>query len=200
MFRQLGGLNSAGSTAHSFIHRLQQKDDSAWTHYHNVYGAIVFRRYVQAGAGEELAEELAQQVMVAVLDGIDSYQQDNFRGWLWTITKRRLIDHVRAATKPDRAKGGVDVIDKLEDLSVDPAWERQEEDIIRQALHARAVFDRACDNLKISKSDREVFWDHFNDSLSAQHAADALNISIAAFYQRKSRLRAELKRLRDSGE
>lgn len=195
MFRQLGGFHSAGSTTHSFIHRLQHRDEAAWAHYDNIYGAVIFTRYIQAGADADLAEELTQQVMVAVYDRIKTYEQDSFRGWLWVIAKRALISHVRSAAKPDRATGGDFLIQELEDLSANPGWERLEEAVI-----ARAFFEAACDHWSYSVTEREVFQNNLSGMQPAQEAAIELGISVAAFYQRKSRLLAQLKRLRDPDE
>lgn len=190
MFRQLDGLNSAGSTAGSFIKGLKELDESAWEQYDEIYGAIIERRYVRAGADPDLAAELAQQVMVAVHNGITKYEQENFRGWLWVIAKRILCNQVRDATKPDRAVGGSDVLENLEELSRDSEWERDED-----ALIARAFLASACDHSNISEPEREVYADHLAGNTTAQEAADKLKISIDAWYTRKSRLLAELKRL-----
>lgn len=195
MFRQLGGFNSAGSTARSFIHRLKRNDGEAWVQYDNIYGAVAFTRYVQAGADEDLAAELTQQVMCNVHNGISNYEEKSFRGWLWLIAKRVLINHIRDAAKPDRARGGSDVIQNLEALSVDSEWDRSEE-----AAIARAFFDAACGNQNVSNAELDVLWDHLGGLLSAQQAAEKLRMLVGTFYKRKSRLLIEINRLRGLGE
>lgn len=44
---------------------------------------------------EALASDIFQDVWVTAITKISTYRTENFRGWLWTIAKNRILDHAR---------------------------------------------------------------------------------------------------------
>lgn len=68
-------------------------------------------RVVHGLGGGEDAEDLASTVWVDVLRSLDQFRgsEDAFRGWLYTIARRRLIDlRRRDARRPQRSLSGAD--------------------------------------------------------------------------------------------
>lgn len=75
-------------------------------------GAI--RRYLVANAGHD-GEDLAVQTWIDAARNLDDFRgdQDAFAGWLFTIARRRLIDHQRA-----QARRPVEPVDPMADAAV----------------------------------------------------------------------------------
>jgi RNA polymerase sigma factor (sigma-70 family) len=192
VYRRLRGFNEAGSTSASLINKLQEYDDWAWSQFMNIYGATVFARYVEAGLDEDLAVELTQQVVVDAYRQINKYEFRSFRGWLWTIAKRRLVDHIRRLKRPDRAAGGSGVLQRMEQLSTSENWHAQEDVEI-----AKQVFHRACDVYQWPDNERKEILSYLSGNLTGKEAAEEIGIKPGAFYKRISRL---LKDIRGFGE
>jgi RNA polymerase sigma factor (sigma-70 family) len=83
-----------------------------------VYGRV-FRYFLLRGAGEMAAEELAQNVLLAVYRRAGEFTDDRvFRGWLFAIARNELLQHWRR----DRARVRTVELEPLRDvLAVRPA-------------------------------------------------------------------------------
>ena len=91
-------------------------------------------RVLRAMAGPEHAEDLASTVWVDVLRSLDGFRgtEDGFRGWLFTIARRRLIDlRRREARRPQVAMD--DVAERAGDAP-DPATSATDRDATDGAL------------------------------------------------------------------
>ncbi|HEY2997854.1 MAG TPA: RNA polymerase sigma factor [Acidimicrobiales bacterium] len=73
------------------------------------------------------ADDLAGEVWIAVARGLDQFVGDEagFRGWLFTIARRRLIDHRRRAARQRTDVVASDQLDTTDEwgLGGDPAGE-----------------------------------------------------------------------------
>ncbi len=73
------------------------------------------------------ADDLAGEVWIAVARGLDQFTGDEagFRGWLYTIARRRLIDHRRRCVRQRTDAVSSDVLDTTVEwgLGGDPAGE-----------------------------------------------------------------------------
>jgi RNA polymerase sigma-70 factor (ECF subfamily) len=84
--------------------------------------------------GNQDAEDLASSVWVDVLRSLDQFRgtEDAFRGWLYTIARRRLIDlRRRDARRPQESLSGVD--DRAGD-ALDPATYSEDQSATAEAL------------------------------------------------------------------
>jgi DNA-directed RNA polymerase specialized sigma24 family protein len=187
--RRVGGFEDAGSTSDSFSDRLKEHDRTAWQQLLDVHGAILFARYVQAGVRPEEADELTMEVLTDVVRSIPRYRQGSFRGWLWTLANRRLIDHFRrSARQLDRANGGSTAEQRMEQLSARGDWRAQED-----AVLAREILTRICELRGWSTVERTTVWNYLTGAISGSQAANESRLTAAAFYQRISRLMSELR-------
>ena len=73
-------------------------------------GGLVLRRCGQLLREGEEALDVTQDVFRAVAGNIHRFRRDrpgdSFRGWLWTITKHKILDHFRRLKKEPPARGG----------------------------------------------------------------------------------------------
>lgn len=69
----------------------------AFTHLYRRYVTRVFRYCISRVGSSADAEDITAQVFTEVYEGLDRYRhRGSFAGWLFTIVRRRVIDHYRA--------------------------------------------------------------------------------------------------------
>jgi RNA polymerase sigma-70 factor (ECF subfamily) len=88
-----------GTTSTGLLERLRVQDTGAWDRLAQLYGPLVYRWARGRGLQAADAENIVQDVFLAVLGGIASFRKhrpgDSFRGWLWGITYHKLLDFWR---------------------------------------------------------------------------------------------------------
>jgi RNA polymerase sigma-70 factor (ECF subfamily) len=182
------------ATPSSLLERLRAADDGpAWERLLRLYRPRVAGWCRKAGVSAEDAADVCQEVFQAVARGIVGFRRDrpadSFRGWLYTITRRRLLDHWRRAARQPQAAGGSEVYDRLLDLpAAEPpgseagdAWEECQ----RRVRVIRAEFEERT---------WEAFWRVTVDGRTAVEVAAELGMTPGAVYVAKSRV---LRRLRE---
>jgi RNA polymerase sigma-70 factor (ECF subfamily) len=182
------------ATPSSLLERLRAADDSrAWERLLKLYSPTVAGWCRRAGVSAEDAADIRQEVFQAVVRGIVGFRRDrpddSFRGWLYTITRRRLLDHWRRAARQPQAAGGSEVHDQLMELPAsEPAgpegvetWEEYQRGVrlIRGEFEERTW---------------EAFWRMAVDGRTAVEVAAELGMTPGAVYVAKSRV---LRRLRE---
>lgn len=153
--------------------------------------AALFQRYagrikaflIRGGLARELAEELAQEVMITVWRKAASFDpaRASVATWIYTIARNRRIDHLRKASRhePDP-----------EDPLFAPEPEATPEEEVQQATRDGLV-RAALANL--SGDQMEVVRLAFFDGLSHGEIAQKLGAPLGTV---KSRLRLSFQRLR----
>jgi RNA polymerase sigma-70 factor (ECF subfamily) len=112
------GVESA-ATSVTLLSRLKVNDPEAWARFVRLYGPLVYRWCRRAGLQEDNARDVGQEVFVAVARAIPGYEHKSFRGWLRTITDRKILDHRRKPPGADGV-GGSDAQGRVEALSDHP--------------------------------------------------------------------------------
>ncbi|TWT91586.1 RNA polymerase sigma factor [Stieleria varia] len=185
------------STSLSLIRRVQTNDPRSWERLVQIYGPLVYRWCRRRGIDRHDASDIMQDVFSAVSGSIDRFQseqgQRSFRGWLYGITRFKMLDHFRQSMKrPDVIAG--DVLDATLEANVDadpylddPAGDRIDAGIIiRQTLELiRQEFTDVT---------WKAFWRTAVDKQSAPDVAAELGLQPANVRQIKRRV---MKRLRD---
>jgi RNA polymerase sigma factor (sigma-70 family) len=99
--------NSPGSTSSGFLERLKTQDPQAWQQLADVYGPLVYFWCRKYGVKSEDAADVFQEVFGSVAAAIARFhpqqQGGRFRGWLWTITRRKIQDHYRLRLRRGQA-------------------------------------------------------------------------------------------------
>jgi len=83
----------------SLLARIGAGNLDAFQSFYRRHAGRVLAYARQLGRGPELAEDIAQEVFVAVWNKAASFQPDrgDVSGWLYTMTRNKLIDHWRKA-------------------------------------------------------------------------------------------------------
>jgi len=130
-------------TRPTLLERLREGGDAlAWDEFFQRYWRLIYAFAMKRGCSDQTAEELVQDVMLAVFEKRDVYRYDpqrgRFRDWLGTVVRNKLADRRRRPSERIRAWGG-DSQNRLaeleaDDVQPDAAWEAAFEDALLAAL------------------------------------------------------------------
>ena len=188
--------SSRFSTATSLLRRAQLDDADAWRTLTDLYGPLVYHWCRRMGLDEHRAADVFQEVFASVAGALGRFDLERrggtFRGWLWRITRNKVLDvHRRQRAEPGAEGGTVaqqrlaELTDPFTDSSLDPSDQTETTSLVHRALEViRAEFEPRT---------WQAFWRAaVQQQPTAQIAAD-LQLSHASIRQAKSRV---LRRLR----
>lgn len=183
------------STSVSLLIRVRNQNADAWNHLLFLYGPLVdhwCRRWGVTGAD---AEDIRQEVFQAVARGLEQFRRDRpddtFRGWLWTIARRKFLDHCRRQDRqPVSAAGGSSAQVRL--LQVAEAEELPETDS-RDEL--KRLHHRALELVRGEFEERtwQAFWRCAVEGQTPAEVAQAMSMTPAGVRKAKSRVLRRLK-------
>jgi RNA polymerase sigma factor (sigma-70 family) len=87
-------------TSITLLEKLRTPEDHAsWRRFDQRYRNLLLRFARRAGLEESAAEDVAQEVLIDVVQAIPKFEYDRdrckFKSWLLTIAQRRIVDHRR---------------------------------------------------------------------------------------------------------
>jgi RNA polymerase sigma-70 factor (ECF subfamily) len=87
-------------TRRSLLSRLKSWDEQdSWHEFFETYWRLIFDAARRAGLDEATAQDVVQETVIAVAKEMPGFRYDrgkgSFKGWLLTITKRRIADALR---------------------------------------------------------------------------------------------------------
>jgi RNA polymerase sigma-70 factor (ECF subfamily) len=185
---------SDGSSGLSLAERLREGSASAWRDLVELYGPLLDRWCRTGNVPVDAVPDVAQEVFLAAFRGLERFdgRQANatFRGWLWTITRSRIVEYHRRHRGPHVATGGSTAQANLHSIADPiPLDDPTEPD------HASALLHRALEQIRaeFTTDSWELFWratvlGHPTDLIAQQKG-----VTPAAVRQAKSRV---LRRLR----
>jgi RNA polymerase sigma-70 factor (ECF subfamily) len=184
-------------TRASLLVRLRDpRDEAAWQEFVALYVPVIYGYARRQGLQDADAVDLAQEVLSAVagtLPGL-SYDPDRgtFRGWLFTIVRRKLSNWRRSRRTRPCASGSAATRRLLEAYTepekIEEEWE---------AEWQRRLFGWACEQVRrdVSASTWQAFWRTAIDGQPGKQVAAELGLSVAAVYLARGRIVARLKEL-----
>ena len=215
-------------TRESLLARLKDwGDHESWREFFDTYSRLIHAAALKAGLIEVEAQEVVQEVMIAVAKKMPEFTyepgKDSLKGWLLAVTRWKVADQFRkrdraAVTRPSgtlshrmgegRSEGPganddparTDTVERVPDPNgfvLDEIWEGE----WRENL-LRAALDRV--KRQVNPAHYEMYHLHVVQGLPAKEAGRALGVSAAAVHLAKHRvgwlIKLELKKLaaRDS--
>lgn len=179
------------TTSITLLQRVQANlDPNAWRRFADLYSPLLYHWSVRAGLTESDAVDVVQDVFVVLLRELSSFvgrydkERGNFRGWLKTITVRKVTD-MRRKRRPKT--GDSAILDGVEADPLEAIWDQEyQRQVVRRALELMQTdFEtntwRAC-------------WETTVNDRPAREVAIELGMNEAAVYVAKSRV---LRRLRE---
>lgn len=184
-------------TRASLILRLRNADDvAAWAEFVEVYGPVVFR--VARGRGFQAADadNLVQEVLLAVAQSVTRWlerdDRGSFRAWLLKIARYEAADMLTRRATRSLGHDGVEGARLLQQLP-------NPDDVSSQLdlAYQRAVFAWAGDQVRnsVEASTWQAFWLTHVEGLSIADAARQLGTRPGNIYFGRSRVMARIKQL-----
>jgi len=90
----------SSETQATLLDRLREgADPMAWDDFFQRYWRLIYAWARRRGCSDDTAEEIVQDVMLAVFEQRDVYRYDpergRFRDWLGTLVRNKVADHRR---------------------------------------------------------------------------------------------------------
>ena len=93
-----------GSTSLTLIDQLKQRHEGGWTHLSDLYGPLIYHWSRKSGLSPDDSADIVQEVFRSVAMSIGRFRKatstDSFRGWLRTITRNKILDHLGKRVDP----------------------------------------------------------------------------------------------------
>ena len=184
-------------TRASLILRLQDAGDmAAWDEFAAIYGPVVFNVATNRGFQAADAENLVQEVFMAVASSISNWLQredrGSFRAWLLRIARNAAVDMITQKATRSLGCDGSEAQVHLAMLAA-PSELSSELDM----EYGRMVFQWASEQVRESVAEHtwQAFWLTSIEELSVEEAATQLNTRPGNIYFARSRVLARIKEL-----
>jgi RNA polymerase sigma-70 factor, ECF subfamily len=178
-------------TSLTLLEKVRRKEQDAWDRLVRLYSPLVFHWCKRAGLQPADAEEVGQEVFLAVARAIGSFRRDragdSFRGWLRTIMDNKIRDH--APPLGGKGGGGSDVQQRLSQLPAPEPPAASNDGAETSILYRRAV---ELIESGFEANTRRAFW-LVIAGWNPQDIAAELGMSAAAVYIAKSRVLGRLR-------
>jgi RNA polymerase sigma-70 factor (ECF subfamily) len=182
-------------TRPSLLVRIRDPGDrEAWRQFVALYAPLIHGLCRRRGLQDTDAADLTQEVLRAVAAAAPALVYDpargSFRGWLYTVTSRRIHDFRDSRSHRDRGSGDSATRRLLDELPAPEEADRWEHDYQRHlfALAAEQVRDG------FEATTWRAFWLLAVEGKSGEEAARSLGLSVGAVYVARSRVLARLKK------
>ena len=188
---------SPTETRASLILRLQNADDvAAWDEFAELYGPVVFRAARARGLQAADADNLVQEVLLAVAQSVsrwlDRDDRGSFRRWLLSLARNHTVNMLTQRSTRSLGKDGEAAERALNELSV-----TDEISSLIDLEYDRAVFHWAagCVQLVVAEHTWQAFWMTHVEGLSIEEAAKKLRTRPGNIYFGRSRVMARIQEL-----
>lgn len=189
--------SSVERTRASLLLRLRDAEDlAAWEEFVSHYSPVVRRTAIKRGLQAADADNIVQEVFLAVSASIgqwlDRSDRGSFRAWLLRIARNEAFDLIHEKATRRIGKDGSEAEHLLATVSA--------EDDLSAALdreYAETLFHKAAEQVRGSVAEHtwQAFWLTRVEGLSVEQAARQLNLRPGNIYFARSRVMARIKEL-----
>lgn len=188
----------SSETRPTLLDRLREgADPLAWDDFFQRYWRLIYAWARRHRCSDNTAEEIVQDVMLAVFERRDVYRYDpqrgRFRDWLGTLVRNKVADHRRRPSGRIRGRGGDSYAGFAE-----PTDGAEPPDAVWEAAFEEALLVVLLDIVQREMNPRtyQAFELYALHGLPAAKVAETTGLTANAVYQARKNV---LRRLRDLG-
>lgn len=189
-------MDSATGTSSSLLDRVRADEAGAWDRLVTLYAPLLYhwcRRWkLQDEDLADVFQEVFQTLVVHIGAFRRSRENDTFRGWLWTITRSKVLDLLRK-----RSRDAAGPLTQVAAPEAPPDSDPEEKEALRR------LFLRGLDLIRGEFEEKtwQAFWRTAVEGRAPREVAVEMSMSSGAVRVAKSRVLQRLREeLGDSGE
>ena len=189
-------MSSAPETRPSLLIRVRDPaDQAAWQEFVEIYRPVILRIAQRKGVQAADAEDIAQEVLVAVAKAVEQREHDpkraKFRTWLHRVASNVILDALNRG-KPDRGAGGASLHAAL---SQKESPGGPDSDLLRLE-YRREVFRWAARQVRkeFRPETWNAFWSTYIEGKPVESVAKELAKDPGAIYAARSRVMRRIRK------
>ena len=189
---------SGGSTSRSLLADARLAVPAAWERLVRLYAPLVSSWCRRWGVVEQDIVDLLQDVFLSVASNLDRFRKerpvDTFRGWLYTIARNKVRDHLRRRAAEPAAAGGSEALLKLQQI-LDPNVDSEPPSMADDGI-LDELLRKALESIRGEFYDRtwKAFWGVVVEGRTASDVAADLEMTPGSVRVAKSRVLLRLRR------
>lgn len=189
-------------TRHSLLSRLKDWDDhESWKEFFDTYWKLIYCTAIKAGLTDMDAQDVVQETVISVAKEMGKFKYDSalgsFKGWLLTLTRRRIMDHHRKrrrdpplAVRSMEETDGTPTIERIPDpesLDLDAIWEEEWQKNLVDAAMERA-------KRKVGAKQYQIYDLYAVKGCKPLQVSSTLGVSVFQVFQAKTRVSRVIKK------